>query len=67
MIKVWEDSKLNVYFEDAEGEKLVRQSFSNLVEGVTGEEINQFVQAVDSLHELPTAYAIVTDSHRYIA
>lgn len=67
MIKVWENSKVDIYFEDAENEKLVRQGFNNLVQGVTEEEIGAFVQAVDSLHELPKSHAIVTESYRYIA
>ncbi len=67
MIKVWENSKVDVYFEDLENETLVRQGFNNLIQGATEEEIGAFVQAVDSLHELPSAHAIVSESYRYIA
>lgn len=66
MIKVWEKSKVDLYFEDVENEKLVRQGFNNLKNEATEEEIGSLVGAIDSLHELPAVHAIVSDSHRYI-
>lgn len=66
MTKTWEKSKIDVYFEDPESENLVRQGFNNLVDGVDEEKIGAFVQAVDGLHELPVAHALVSDSYRYI-
>lgn len=67
MIKVWEDSKVAVYFEDIENETLVRQGFNNLISDVTEEDMKNFVETIGSLHELPTAHAVVTESYRYLA
>lgn len=66
MLNLWEKSKIDVYFEDEEVEGFVRQGFSHLVKDATEEEIGAFIQAIHSLHELPVAHAIVTDSNRYV-
>lgn len=66
MIKVWEKSKVDLYFEDIENEQLVRQGFNNLIDGVSEEEVGAFVASINSLHELPAVHAIVSDSYRYI-
>lgn len=66
MIKVWEKSKVDLYFEDIENEQLVRQGFNNLIDGVSEEEVGAFVDSINSLHELPAVHAIVSDSYRYI-
>lgn len=65
MAKVWEKSKIDIYFDDLEQEKLVRQGFNNLVDGTSEEDIASFVQTMNSLHELPAAHAIVSESYRY--
>lgn len=62
---LWEKSKVDIYFEDGEQDRYVRQGFNNLTDEVSGEQVNAFVQTLNSLHELPAAYAIVTESHRY--
>lgn len=66
MIKVWEKSKIDVYFEEEGQEQLVRQGFNNLVNDANEEQVGSFVETINSLHELPVAHAIVTDSHRYV-
>ncbi len=66
MLNVWEKSKIDLYFEDEETEGYVRQGFSHLVQETSSEEIGAFVQAINSLHDLPVAHAIVTESQRYI-
>lgn len=64
---LWEKSKIDIYFDSGEPDEYVRQGFNNLVDDTSGEQINTFVQTMNSLHELPAAYAIVTESHRYDA
>lgn len=66
MLNLWEKSQIAIYFEDEEAEGHVRQGFNNLIGDATDEQIGQFIQSVDLLHELPADYAIVTNSHRYI-
>ena len=66
MLNVWEKSKIDLYFEDEEQERLVRQGFGHLVKDATEEEVTMFIQMIHSLHEIPVIHAIVTDSHRYI-
>lgn len=66
MFNLWEKSKIDLYFEDEETEGFVRQGFNHLVKDATEEEIGEFMQAMNSLHELPVAHAIVTESHRYV-
>lgn len=66
MLNVWEKSKIDLYFEDEDQERLVRQGFNHLVKGVTEEEVAMFIQMIHSLHELPVIHAIVTDSQRYL-
>lgn len=65
MLKLWEKSKVDVLFEDEANEKLVRQGFNNLIGDVSDEELGAFIDSINSLHELPAAYAIVSDSYRY--
>lgn len=65
MIRSWEKSKVDIYFDDVEGEQLIRQGFNNLVNEVGEAQISDFVEAIDSLHELPAVHALVTDSYRY--
>lgn len=66
MLNVWEKSKIDLYFENEEVEGYVRQGFSHLIKEATAEEIGAFVQAINSLHDLPVTHAIVTDSQRYV-
>lgn len=66
MAKNWEKSKIDIYFDDYENDKLVRQGFNNLTNEVAEGDIQTFVQAVGTLHKLDTAHAIVTDSHLYL-
>lgn len=65
MLKLWEKSKVDVFFEDEANEKLVRQGFNNLVDNVSAEDLGLFIDSINSLHELPTAHAIVSNSYRY--
>ncbi len=65
MLKLWEKSKVDVFFEDEANEKLVRQGFNNLVDNVSAEDLGSFIDSINSLHELPTAHAIVSNSYRY--
>lgn len=67
MERLWEKSKIDIYFEDAEQDGYVRQGYNNLIDEVSAEQVNQFVQTLGTLHELPAAYAVVTESHRYDA
>lgn len=66
MLKYWEKSKIDIYFDDVENEQFIRQGFSNLINEVEEADVQAFVEAIGSLHELDTAHAVVTDSHRYI-
>ncbi len=65
MLKLWEKSKVDVFFEDEANEKLVRQGFNNLIGDVSDEELGAFINSINSLHELPAAHAIVSESYRY--
>lgn len=64
---LWEKSKIDVYFETGVADEYIRQGFNNLVNDASGEQVNTFIETLGELHELPAAYAIVTDSHRYNA
>lgn len=66
MLKIWDKSKIDVYFEDELEDKFVRQGFNNLVEDAGENEISEFLQAIHSLNELPVAHAIVQESYRYL-
>lgn len=65
MNKEWEKSKVDVYFEDEANDGFLRQGFNNLVNEITEEELGAFAGALNSLHELPVSYALVSESYRY--
>lgn len=65
MLKLWEKSKVDILFEDEANEKVVRQGFNNLINDVSDEELGAFIDSINSLHELPAVYAVVSDSYRY--
>lgn len=66
MLKQWEQANVELYFNDFENEKEVKQSFSSLKENVTPEQIGSFQDAVSSLIDLPAADVIVVEKHRYL-
>lgn len=66
MAKNWEKSKIDIYFDDYENDKLIRQGFNNLTSEVDEGDVQTFVQAVESLHVLDSIHAIVTESHLYL-
>lgn len=66
MIKQWEEANLELYFNDFENEKEVKQRFSNLKENVSEQQIGNFQAAVASLVDLPDMHAVVTEKHRYL-
>ncbi|UJF15226.1 hypothetical protein LZ578_09615 [Jeotgalibaca sp. MA1X17-3] len=66
MLKQWEQANVELYFNDFENEKEVKQSFSSLKENVTPEQIGSFQDAVSSLIKLPAADVIVVEKHRYL-
>ena len=66
MIKVWENSKVVLSFEDIENDKLVRQTLSNLEEDAADTDIESVVRAFDALSDFPLAYAVVTQSDRML-
>lgn len=66
MLKQWEDGVIELYFNDFENEKDVKQSFSNLKPGITETQVGTFQQAVSGLIDLPAAHAIVVEKYRYL-
>lgn len=66
MLKTWDKSKIDVYFEDEEQETFIRQGFNNLVRDIGAEEVETFVNALNALHELPVAHAVVQESYLYL-
>ncbi|MDE1548179.1 hypothetical protein [Jeotgalibaca caeni] len=66
MLKQWEEANVELYFNDYENEKEVKQSFSDLKENATPDQIGSFQNAIGALISLPTAHAIVVEKHRYV-
>lgn len=65
MQKQWENSKVDLYFEDMENEKLVRRSFRNAIEDPTDDQITAFTNAVSELSEYPSAHTVLVEEYRY--
>ena len=66
MIKVWENSKVVLSFEDIENDKLVRQTLSNLEEDAADEALENVARAFDALSDFPLAYAVVSKADRLL-
>lgn len=66
MIKQWEEANLELYFNDFENEKEIKQNFNNLKEDVTPEQVGAFQDAISGLVDLPEMHAIVVEKHRYL-
>ena len=66
MLKKWEQANVELYFNDFENEKEVKQGFSNLKENVTPEQIGSFQDAISTLIDLPATHALVIEKHRYL-
>lgn len=64
MNKEWQAASLELYFNDFENEKEVKQNFNNLKADVSTENITAFQQAVATLIAYPATYAVVTEKHR---
>lgn len=58
-------SKIELYFSDGETEDLVKRTFNNLIQGITGEQISAFEQALDTLSVLHTDYSVVVENYIY--
>lgn len=65
MLKQWEEASVELYYNDFENDKEVKQNFSNLKADVTPEQIGAFQTAIGELVSLPTAHAVVVEKHRY--
>jgi hypothetical protein len=66
MQKHWDKSKVDLYFEDAENEKLIRRSFNNAIETPSDDQITAFTNAVDSLSEYPSAHTVLVQEYQYV-
>lgn len=65
MVKQYEEGNIELYFNDFENEKEVKQSFSNLKPDITPEQVQTFQSAVAALVDMPAAYAVVVEKNRY--
>lgn len=65
MMKEWHSGKIDVYFEDAVNEKMVRRSFPNTVENVTELQVSGFTSVIDTLTVLPASHTIVVEEYKY--
>ncbi|WP_208560676.1 hypothetical protein [Marinilactibacillus kalidii] len=65
MQKKWVDSKVDVYLNDSENDRSVRQRFNGVVEAPTVEQIAAFIGAIDSVSALPTTQGIVVEQYSY--
>ncbi|MEC6748887.1 hypothetical protein VXN63_10040 [Marinilactibacillus sp. XAAS-LB27] len=65
MQKEWADSKVDIYLEDLENDRLVRQSFNGVVQAPTDEQITEFINAIDMVSDLPAAHGMVVEQYRY--
>lgn len=66
MQKEWTESKVGIYFEDLENEKLVRRSFNGVIQSPTDEQVTQFAQAIDVVSDLPSSHTILVEEYRYV-
>ena len=66
MLKLWENAKVSLYFEDAENEKYVGHTISQVKEDPTEEELVKFANAVDALSDLPMDHFKVIQTQRYV-
>lgn len=66
MLKQWEEGAIELYFNDFENEKDVKQSFSNLKPGISESEVGSFQEAMSGLVNLPGSHAIVVEKYRYL-
>ena len=65
MFGEWEKSKIELRYIDAANETFVGQTINNVKPNPTGEEVEQFSTALDSLSGLPLGYVLVSQTHRY--
>lgn len=66
MLKQWEEGSIELYFNDFEQEKEIKQAFHNLKPTVTEAQVESFQNAVSGLIELPAAHAVVVEKYRYL-
>lgn len=64
MNKEWQEASVELYFNDFENEKEVKQNFGNLKADVSAASIGAFQEAVAGLIAFPATYAVVTEKHR---
>lgn len=64
MNKEWQEASVELYFNDFENEKEVKQNFGNLKADVSAASIGAFQEAVSGLIAFPATYAVVTEKHR---
>lgn len=65
MQKVWDKSKVDLYFEDLEEDRLVRRSFNNVIEEPSDEQVTAFTHAVDELSDYPSAHTVLVQEFQY--
>lgn len=65
MLNVWDKSKIVLYFEDEEGDKLVSQTISNVTEDPSDEAVEMVADAFDALSGRPLNHLILTHNQRY--
>lgn len=63
-MKQWQEASVELYFNDFENEKVVKQNFNNLKENVDEETIGGFQEAIAGLISLPATHAVVVEKHR---
>lgn len=65
MQKEWQGNKLDIYSEDAVNDQSFRRRFTGAVKHVTDNQVSAFTQAIDSVSDLPVAYAVLIEENRF--
>ena len=65
MNKIWSASKVDIFLEDVENEKLVRRSCAGAHQSLSEEQVTAFTQALDSVTDLPVSHTLVIEEYRY--
>lgn len=66
MNKEWQEASVELYFNDFENEKEVKQNFPNLKANASPETIGAFQQAIAGLITYPASHALVIEKYRLV-
>lgn len=65
MQKEWTKGAIEVHFEDAANEKTLKRSYSNIINSVTDEQVEEFSAALESLTSLPYVQSVIVEEYTY--